>query len=113
MSRWATHRSGTVWEARPPARRGRRPSSHNRYLDDQTVATPPIPSAAAVFWFRSHSRPATNGPRSSTVAVTRRPLYTNVTLVPHGSDLLATPMPAWKPQAVPPPSLYHDATLCR
>src|SRR5665213_85668 len=33
------------------------------------------------------------------------------TLVPHGRVRLATPRPAWKPQAVLPASLYQDARL--
>jgi len=49
------------------------------------------PRARAVAAVRSHSRPATNGPRSITGTVIVRPPKEKVTSVPHGSDLCATP----------------------
>jgi alpha,alpha-trehalose phosphorylase len=48
-------------------------------------------SAWAVAPVRSHTRPAMYGPRSSTGTRIARPPYTNVTIVPHGSVLFATP----------------------
>ena len=49
------------------------------------------PSRRAVAAVRSYSRPPTYGPRSITRTRTTRPRWRNVTLVPHGSDLCATP----------------------
>ena len=48
-------------------------------------------SLRAVAAVRSYSRPPTYGPRSITRTRTTRPRWRIVTLVPHGSDLLATP----------------------
>src|SRR3954469_13087293 len=83
-------------------------------------------SAAHVADVRSHVRPETYGPRSTTRTVMVRPLagLRNVTRVPHGSDLCATPtserVSVW-PHAVPLPyrpgpyqlysALRHDPEL--
>ena len=72
-------------------------------------------SLCAVASVRSNSRPPTYGPRSITRTRTVRPRWRSVTLLPHGSDLWATPR---RPgESVPPqpsrlpyrPGPYHEA----
>src|SRR5207245_1096941 len=80
-----------------------------RVLHNSPVS--PKPSACLVASVRSNSRPATNGPRSTTGTRTERPSQRNVTSVPHGSVRLATPivpLVSDPPQATAPPPPYHE-----
>ena len=72
-------------------------------------------SLRAVASVRSYSRPPTYGPRSITRTRSVRPRWRSVTLLPHGSDLWATPslpsislppQPSWLPYR---PGPYHEA----
>src|SRR5262245_20083094 len=80
---------------------------------------PGQPSFWAVACVRSYSRLPAYGPRSITGTRTTRPRWRNVTMVPHGSDLLATPS---RPGASRPPHArwlpyrpgpYHEAFASR
>jgi hypothetical protein len=58
------------------------------------------PMAFAVAVVRSHVRPLTNGPRSTTGTTIDSPWWRSATSVPQGSDLWATPSSLRVSQAV-------------
>ena len=79
---------------------GRSPLARIAYRVAWIAPWPLKPSLRAVAAVRSYSRPPTYGPRSITRTRTTRPRWRIVTLVPHGSDLFATPtVPAQPPAA--------------
>src|SRR3954453_9468550 len=108
MSRCATHRVMR-------GRLRRDPVATCRYLVLWIAPWPRNFRRFAVASVRSYSRPATYGPRSMTGTRRTRPWWRSVTLVPHGSDLWATP--SFDALSVPPqlrcppyrPGPYHEA----